>query len=590
MKKKILLVAIPSLFALVAVGGIKEAVGAYAEGTTPTYVVLASEGTEGLMAAANWTGVETYAMTGTGEGTVSFATVGTKLIFKMNVVDTTKLTGKDKIDYTFTVGTKTQGQQGNFDPWLTALGAMDYGNNIQTDLSYDDATTSYTAVIGFDLKTDFVEGLEIGATVNFHNASGTQSWGEGDAISFSHSIFIGKDPSREGLVPGPKNEDLGIVVTDLAALPTDDDWAKATAIDMIPVYGDTTGATATVKLLSANKNIFWKMEITDPAINNGNEGLYLSIATVEETPELLYEGRGNFDMWIAEKVNKLSSPSLFTQSIDGVTDVKGYQAGTLTYNEGFYMPNQAIPDGKIHLNLRFRDSRSAAEAWKDGDYVHTVYFDQTITFGAEADKTIRPQTATDGFTGSAVDISYNKGTIEWADFGGADSYKLFIYEKNADGAEEPYTYLRTDGPVYGGEKSYSEIVTGLSEETAYAVQIVALDEKEAVTGYSSLVNLVTTARGTGGGSSSSSSSSSSAGSSSSSSSSSSSQPTSSSTPASSSSSPASSSSQSSSSSQTSSTGTGGGNGGCGGAIAGTAAVGAIALGAALFIAKKRKKN
>jgi hypothetical protein len=130
----------------------------------------------------------------------------------------------------------------------------------------------------------------------------------------------------------------------------------------------------------------------------------------------------------------------------------------------------------------------------DDDYKHTIYFDQIITFGAPADTTIRPQTPTDGFTGSTANISYNKSDICWNEFAGAETYNMYVYEVNPDGSEEPFTNISIEGPIYAGLDNYAELISGLSEKTNYAVQVVAYDANEEVIGYSELILFSTISR------------------------------------------------------------------------------------------------
>jgi hypothetical protein len=162
--------------------------------------------------------------------------------------------------------------------------------------------------------------------------------------------------------------------------------------------------------------------------------------------------------------------------------------------QGFYLPDLYAEGAQIRLCFKHCDSRSAAEGWADSDYTHTIYFDQIITFGAPADTTIRPQTPTDGFTGSASGISYNKADICWNEFAGAETYNMYVYEVNPDGSEEPFTNISIEGPIYAGLDSYEEIISGLSEKTNYAVQVVAYDANEEVIGYSELILFSTISR------------------------------------------------------------------------------------------------
>ncbi|MDY5441701.1 MAG: hypothetical protein SPG64_05785 [Candidatus Enteromonas sp.] len=470
-----------------------------------TYIVN-NVATSGLTTDADWVGVETYEMIGENKGTVAFLASGTKLFFRMEMPDTTPNKNKEKIDYLILAGGKTHGQQGNFDPWLTGNVAMEFGDAAQVELSYDSEAQKYIAVIGMEMGSTYAKGLKVNATVNYHDATEvTQEWGTGNANTFNHDLWLeefveeGEESSpeestepetpSEGLVEGPANTDLGIVVEDLAKIPNDAAWEKATAYEMIPVYGDTTGATGTIKIYSSNENFFWRMDVKDPTVSYRTDGIYIKVSTADEEPRTLYEGRGNFDNWIAEKSNELGQPSLREDSFS-IGDITSFSEGVITHKEGFYAPNYAVPGRKLHFEIRFRDSRSSHEPWIDDDQIHTIYFDQVVTFGEKADTSIRPETPTEGFVGDKEGLAYNKVTIKWNEAEGADTYKLFLYQKT----EEGWTYLRTEGPIYAGDDSYAEEITGLSEQTEYAVQVIAYDVSESMIAASDLVLVTTPSR------------------------------------------------------------------------------------------------
>jgi hypothetical protein len=211
------------------------------------------------------------------------------------------------------------------------------------------------------------------------------------------------------------------------------------------------------------------------------------------TEEFYFEGRGNYDTWIAEKHNDFGSPSLLEFKTTA-SNPSGLGEGVYTFSQGFYLKDLVQEGAQIRLCFKHRDARYASDAWMDDDYKHTIYFDQIITFGAPADTTIRPQTPTDGFTGSASGISYNKADICWNEFAGAETYNMYVYEVNPDGSEEPFTNISIEGPIYAGLDSYEEIISGLSEKTNYAVQVVAYDANEEVIGYSELILFSTISR------------------------------------------------------------------------------------------------
>ncbi|MBO4540525.1 MAG: hypothetical protein J5736_00920, partial [Bacilli bacterium] len=424
----------------------------------------------------------------------------------------THFPGRERIAFEMTLGSKHEGLHGNLESWLTGLGAMDFGNPKQVAMTYDDTNKAYDVTLSFALGDDYAVGADINFSISYQDGKTADAeWGAGESSAFSHAFKlvskdapvtpVDPDPEQppvdpqpvEGVVPGPENPNYQIVAQDLAGLPSASDWANATPYAMIPIWGDTTGASASIKVFTANNNLFWRIEATDPAINIQQDGLYIKIETVGEEPTTIMEGRGNYDNWIAWITQTCGSPSLLEISTD-LTDNKAYQSGHLTMDQGFYMPDICVPEGKVHMVLKYRDSRNSGEGWMDADYLHTLVFDQVITFGAKADTTVRPVEPTQGFSGSTKDISFDKATVCWNEVSGADSYKIYEYLVNPQGSEEPYEHIAIDGPIYAGEDSYEEEILGLSESTAYAAQVIAYDEDGNVIGASALVLFSTISR------------------------------------------------------------------------------------------------
>ena len=492
--------------------------------TNYSYIVpLLSTG----LVASDWDACEAYVMNPIGNttgatGTVKFIVANGILYFQMEVEDATKFEN-DRPDYKMTIGGKTASARGKYDggtgsglPWL-ADRAQDFGNSVYSETKYADG--KYTMTIGFDIGNLAVEGAHLAVEMSHGDAQTAENgWADGPtayphALEFVKTLYLGAysetDPVAPGETPeeptpdtptpetpadpeptpGPENVDLGIVVTDLVSMPTESDWANATAYDLIPNTGNITGAIGTIKIYTAANNLFYRVEVTDPTTMYKVDGIYMYIGT----EEFYFEGRGNYDTWIAEKHNDFGSPSLLEFKTTA-SNPAGCGEGVYTFSQGFYLKDLVQEGTQIRLCFKHRDARYTSDAWMDDDYTHTIYFDQIITFGAPADTTIRPQTPTDGFTGSASGISYNKANICWNEFAGAETYNMYVYEVNPDGSEEPFTSLSIEGPIYAGLDSYEELISGLSETTNYAVQVVAYDANEEVIGYSDLIYFSTISR------------------------------------------------------------------------------------------------
>lgn len=533
MKTKLAALALSATMAVCGLAGMTLALGlAGAEGAEDANekVIAAMTGNDkGYVSETEWATAYAHQLTGTDtcSGTVKLATVGTNLFFRMVVKDTTKFTGKDRLAFKITVGEKSQDLQGNYAPWLT--GTKAFGENIQTEISYDEASTSYVVTIGIPLGDSYILGAA--ADVSFtHNDALTADteWGKGAAITYADTLYLGQMPSSgsdssdsgssagggdssvdssesadssgqdenssgsssETEAPAPENPDLKIVVTDIPSKPTESDWAKATAYELVANNSTISdGATGTLKVYTAAKNIFFRLEVNDPTTNTQNDRLYVYLGT--EACHI--ETRGNYKKWLNAKRNDFSTPALFEQSTTA-TEQEGWKPGVYTFDYGFYIPDIYGEGNTIRLCVKHCDSRSDAETWVDNDYAHTIYFDQVLTFGSLADTTVRPQEPTENFIGSAVDISYNKAAIEWTEQTGADTYMLYVYTVNPEGSVEPYKHVSIEGPVYSGDAEYKETLYGLSATTDYAVQIVAYDSAGEIVAHSSLVLFKTISR------------------------------------------------------------------------------------------------
>lgn len=497
------------------------------EVVTPTYTYVVPM-QAGAVAESDWAKAEAYVMTNLSEGTtgatgnVKFIVGGTNLYLRIQVEDATR-NANDRPAYSFTIGGKTQGARGKYldadgvTKWM-ADNSADFGKANMFEVTY--VENVYTMTLAFDIGELAVEGAHLAVNVS-HSDAQTEENGWADsitayphAIGFANTLYLGKysetdpvapeeepdDSSSSGSetpetpvdpepTPGPENVDLGIVITDLPSQPTESDWAKATAYDLIPNTGNITGATGTIKIYTAAQNIFYRVEINDPTthIINDRVNIYLG------TEDCNIDTRGNYDNWLTHRNNDLGSPSLFTCT-STASELTSYQGGVYTFEHGFYLPDLYAEGAQIRLAYTHCDSRSAAEGWKDGDYTHTIYFDQILTFGEPADTTVRPQEATEGFTGSASGISYNKANICWNEFAGAETYDMYVYKVNPEGSAEAYEHISIEGPVYAGLDTYEELISGLDASTAYTVQLVAYDMDGEVIAYSELIGFATISR------------------------------------------------------------------------------------------------
>ena len=477
--------------------------------------------------ASSWELAEKYALTTTAgttgaTGYVSLLVSGTHLYVKMVITDETRF-GNDRPDYKIVIGGKTASARGKYIDdigayWL-ADRTQDFGKTLVHEATYENNV--YELTLAFNIGDYAVEGAHV--EVYFSHADAQKAEDEWDdseksyphAISFSGVLYIGKysetdpvapeqpeepdtpvDPEEPETpvdpepTPGPENTDLDITVIDLPGMPDEKMWAKLPSYQLIANNGNITGAYGKIQICTAATNIFFRLEVTDPTFHKIQDAIYIFIGT----EELNLETRGNFDMWLAHINNSFGSPSLLEQTTAN-DNLTAYKENTVVFKYGMYIPDIYAVGEEIRICIKYRDSRSAAEPWPtDNDQKHTIYFDQTVTFGPAADLTVRPEEVTEGFNAGNEQVSYNKANIVWSDVANAETYKMFIYKVNADGAEEPYTHVATEGPVYAGIGNFSEVIEGLTEKTAYAVQVIAYDKDGEIVACSSLTAFTTISR------------------------------------------------------------------------------------------------
>ena len=480
--KKFTTAALSLAIALSAGAGIAN-FNANADETSTTPMIAKVVGESGKVSEAEWNAIEGVTLSGN-NGTVKVATVGTNLFFRMEVTDTTYYNELDRIAWQITVGdTYDSGLiQGHYNGWLTGSGL------VVMEQAYDAENTKYVVTMGHNLGESYAEGGTATLTFTHNDATDAgQAWGSGTASTWSGTMTFASTITEP---EAPANPDLGIVVVDLPSQPTEEDWANATAYDMGTVTPGTTGATGTIKIYTAAQNFFVRMEINDPTSNVQCDGVYFYFGVEDYN----YEARGNYKNWLAPlNIDFEGNPSLMVNKTTA-TNPEAWESGVMTFDIGYHIPDIYAVGGTMRICAKHRDSQSDAQVWADGDYAHTLVFDQIVTFGEAADLTVRPEEATEGFTGTASDISYNKTNICWNEVEGAETYKMFVYAVNAEGSEEPYEHLSTEGPIYASSDNYAEEISGLSATTAYVVQIIAYDEDESVIACSELVEFSTISR------------------------------------------------------------------------------------------------
>lgn len=157
----------------------------------------------------------------------------------------------------------------------------------------------------------------------------------------------------------------------------------------------------------------------------------------------------------------------------------------LYYNDNMTPAGSDTVDG---TNL----GRKSWSSESSNDYLYvnrmgdiTLDVDEDIVF----DDTIRPEEPTAGFTAAVSEIGYDSVKIGFNVQTGAVNYKIFFYTKNAAGAAEPWTYVRSDGPVVKGD---ADDYFGLEEETSYGVQVVGYDKNGAIVGATAIAEFTTT--------------------------------------------------------------------------------------------------
>ncbi len=509
--------------------GIMPGVAVNAEETAETKLVAATANPTNVIKVVNevnaaaWEASEVYAMTKTGTqniaGRVQMLVSDKTLYVKMYVYDETKMFSDNPFVYVQLADTKSRLNGKYYDETNGDAGKIGWPNQSPagfgqaTVLNVTYAENIYTLNVAYNVGDLAKNGAHLTAWFGHGDqADETQGWADGLTGYASYlelaetTYYIGEYSENDTNVfepieqdpeptPGPENTDLGIVVVDIARTPTEEDWKKATAYNLISVNGNSSGATGTIKILTAFNNIFYRLEINEPTLNITNDRIYIYLGyeNEQEGIDQKFESRGNYDNWLNSISNDFGNPSLYEIKVS-IGETKAWKEGAYVFEQGFHIKDLWGEGKKFHVVIKHCDSRNKNETWKDSNYFHTIYFDQVVTFGAKADTTVRPQTPTEGFTAGTENVSYNKVNVTWNEVEGADTYKMYVYKKNAEGEKEQYTNVSIEGPLYSGYDNYSESILGLSESTTYAVQVVAYDEDGEVIGYSSLEEFTTISR------------------------------------------------------------------------------------------------
>ena len=347
MKKNALhLLALPLLFALSsgAVGCLEnEVLQVKAENS---YIVNNLYTSTGITSDSDWEGVETYAMSGPNGGTVAFVSSGTSFFFRMEMPDTTPVKNKDKIDFTFVVDGKTQGQQGNMEMWLVEMGGLAFGTNVQTEFSYDETNQKYVAVIGFNLGSSYQIGAQVSATVNFHDVTdgGTQSWGQGEANSFSGTLYLeSTTPAKEStyIIPAIRPDRTVMAASD---------WTGVETYSMVGVNGGT------VAFATSGTCFFFRMEMPDTTPIKDKEKIDFKFVVDGKT----HGEQGNFAPWL---------------TADGAMDFGGHAQMEMSYDEtnqkyvaviGFEIGSSYSPGATISATVNYHDATEATQEWGQG--------------------------------------------------------------------------------------------------------------------------------------------------------------------------------------------------------------------------------
>lgn len=479
-------------------------------------------------------------------GSVKYLLLGSVLYQRISAHDETKNTGDTPV-FKITIGTlgnelqtgrylePVEKTENNAPSWKRQNGNLwdfaEVTETISNAVTYANSTYTYTSA--FNLGEYVGNGAKITLMAGHGDAYGDDNWVDGltnykHALKFEQEFTV--DGEGEIITPpppveypvdpepteGPENTDLKIVLTDLAKMPlaNESSWANVQKYDMIAKNGNSEGATGTVQVVTCDGNLIFRVEIHDDTIAWGRDSRWIQFGN----EDLGIVTRGNYDTaegvtgWLAHKQNDFGEPSLCiceTTLTEG-TDKTGNETseeqpygnsakGVYVYYFGYQIRDNGYditPGNTIHLFVSHGDSQHKGHGWADGEYpkFHTIYFDQVLTFGEPADTTVRPETPAEGFDGTLGTVDFNKATIGWNDVSGAELYRLRLYKVNAEGSEEPYTFVKEE-TVYGGEQSYEYTFKGLDAETKYAVQVLALNDDEEIVSASSLVNFTTIEQG-----------------------------------------------------------------------------------------------
>ena len=332
------------------------------------YVIEAVTGNEnGFVTETEWAALDSVALSGSNVGTVKVATIGTRLYVRMDVVDSTAVTGTDRIAYALSVGSFSVSEQGHYDGavgktmWITAAD----GTNRIAEATYqsrNEETSTYTTYFGYDLGENYVEGATVTASFTHQDTTDTGGgWQSGVTSTWSGTMYLGVDPTATPDEPE-------VVVNEKvisAAASNANGHVSEEAWEIVTAHALSEG-NGTVKLATVDTRLYFRMEVTDTTYYMNADKIEWSISVGSFTASVY----GNYSgAWLVG-----TSPNIQMEQSYDETNTK--YIATMAYDLG----SNYVEGAAVSFSILHNDATTAEMAWGGG--VNSTYSD-TLYLGAE---------------------------------------------------------------------------------------------------------------------------------------------------------------------------------------------------------------
>lgn len=453
--------------------------------------------------ATDWTDEEaiplTASATTTSSGTFSMRAVvvsesETYLSFHWCISDNS-ISAQDL--YFVSISNVTSGRSGKSNgkigEWFRALSPdggypVDNGNGWSAPaykVTQDGDAGTYEFNWKFNLGSDGVKGAKFNLVIGYVDSTG---WADLNAsssfdLSYKATVEFGDFPAPPPVPNDPVTRHVTAEV--MQSEPKVGSWGNETQYDMQKVFdnGESTGKISfrAAKTGANTSFLYVRWVVNDPSISN-TDLYYVRVSNEDGSKK--GHSNGKLGEWIRVfdsdeySFSGAKGPNAATATVTHVTTGETGEAGSYEMIWKFGLGADVVVGDTVKVMVAYKDS----EGWEDvnENSTYTLRYDAEVTF---IQHYVTPHEATDDFTLTVTDVTFESFVASWNDMTSAKTYKLILYKKTAvdtivDASGELYDSVLAFASLLSG---YEDIYYGVSEDSDYAVQVVGYnDEGKAV--------------------------------------------------------------------------------------------------------------